>query len=55
MILAGTAQGEVRQGRFLRMPSGTLNSNLWLTLARAMGLEIDSFADSTGVISELLA
>ena len=55
MILAGTAQGEVRQGRFLRMPSGTLNSNLWLTLARVMGLEIDSFADSTGVISELLA
>jgi hypothetical protein len=55
MILAGTAQGMVRQGRFLRMPSGTLNSNLWLTIARVMGLEIDSFADSTGVISELLA
>ena len=55
MILAGTAQGEVKQGRFLKMPSGTLNSNLWLSLARVMGLEIDSFADSTGVISELLA
>ncbi|MEI8367482.1 MAG: DUF1552 domain-containing protein [Planctomycetia bacterium] len=55
MILAGTAQGEVKQGRFLKMPSGTLNSNLWLSLARVMGLEINSFADSTGVISELLA
>lgn len=55
MILAGTAQGEVKQGRFLKMPSGTLNSNLWLSLARVMGLEIDSFADSTGVISELSA
>jgi hypothetical protein len=37
------------------MPSGTLNSNLWLTIAQLMGLEIDSFADSTGVISELWA
>jgi len=55
MIVAGTAQGAVRQGRWLKMPGGTLNSNLWLTIARVMGLEIDSFADSTGVISELLA
>ncbi len=53
MILAGTAQGQVRPGRFLKAPSGTLNSNLWLSIARLMGLEIDSFSDSTGVISEL--
>jgi len=53
MIVAGKARGEIKQGRFIKMKSGTLNSNLWLTFAQLMGLEIDSFADSTGVISDL--
>jgi hypothetical protein len=53
MIVAGKGQGQIKQGRFIRMKSGTLNSNLWLTLAQLMGLEIDSFADSSGVISDL--
>ena len=35
------------------MKSGTLNSNLWLTVAQLMGLEIESYADSTGVVSDL--
>ena len=52
MIVAGKSQGQLKQGRFLKLKSGTLNSNLWLTVARFMGLEIDSFADSTGVISD---
>lgn len=54
-MVAGRAGGQLRQGRFIRMPSGTLNSNLWLTYARLMGLDIESYADSTGVISELWA
>ncbi len=53
MIVAGKAQGQIKQGRFLKCNSGTLNSNLWLTLAQLMGLEIDAYADSTGVISDL--
>lgn len=53
MILAGTGQGQIKQGRFLKCKSGTLNSNLWLTLAKLMGLEIAEFADSSGVISDL--
>lgn len=53
MIVAGKGQGQIKQGRFIKMKSGTLNSNLWLTLAQLMGLEIDSFADSTGVLSDL--
>ncbi len=52
MIVAGKAQGQMKQGRFIKMKSGTLNSNLWLTFAQMMGLEIDSYADSTGVISD---
>ena len=53
MILAGGAQGQIKQGRFIRMKSGTLNSNLWLTLANLMGVEMNSFADSHGVVSDL--
>ena len=53
MIVAGKAQGQIKQGRFIKMKSGTLNSNLWLTFAQLMGFEIDSYADSTGVVSDL--
>ena len=53
MIVAGKAQGQVKQGRFIRCKSGTLNSNMWLSIAKLMGLEIDSFADSTGLISDM--
>ena len=53
MIIAGRARGQIKQGRMIRMPGGTLNSNLWLTVAQLMGLEVDSYADSTGVVSDL--
>ena len=53
LILAGNGRGQIKQGRFIKCKSGTLNSNLWLSLAKLMGLEIDSYADSTGVISHL--
>lgn len=55
MIVAGRAQNQMKQGRFLKVKSGTLNSNLWLSFAQMMGLEIDSYADSTGSISGLWA
>lgn len=53
LIVAGKAQGQIKQGRFIKCKSGTHNSNLWLTIAQLMALEIDSYADSTGVISDL--
>jgi hypothetical protein len=53
LIVAGSAQGQLKQGRFVKCKSGTLNSNMWLTLAQLMGLEIDHYADSSGIISEL--
>ena len=53
LIVAGKAQGQIKQGRFIQSKSGTLNSNMWLTLAKLMGLEMDEYADSTGVISDL--
>ena len=53
LVVAGKAQGQIKQGRYIQCKSGTLNSNMWLTLAQLMGLEIDEFADSTGVISDM--
>ena len=53
MIVAGKGQGQIKQGRLIKCRSGTLNSNLWLTLAKLMGVEIDQYADSSGVISDL--
>ena len=53
LILAGGGQGQVKQGRFIQCKSGTLNSNMWLTLAKLMGVKMDSYADSTGVVSDL--
>ncbi len=37
LIIAGRGQGQIKQGRFIKCKSGTLNSNLWLTLAQLMG------------------
>ena len=53
LIVAGGAQGKIKQGRFVKCKSGTLNSNMWLTIAQLMGVEMDSFADSNGVITDL--
>jgi hypothetical protein len=53
LIVAGKAQGQLKQGRFIQCKGGTLNSNMWLSIAQLMGLEIDAFADSSGVVSEL--
>jgi hypothetical protein len=53
MIIAGTGQGQLKQGRYIQVKSGTLNSNLWLSLAKLMGLEIEAFADSDGLVSDL--
>lgn len=55
MIVAGRAQGQIKQGRHLRMKRGTLTSNLWLTLAQLMGVPLESYADSSGIVSELWA
>ena len=53
LIVAGTGQGQIKQGRFIQCKSGTLNSNMWLTLAKLMGVKTDQYADSSGVISDL--
>ena len=55
LILAGKAQGGLKNGFHLQCPNGTPLSNAWLTIARQMGLEVDRFSNSTGTLSALAA
>lgn len=55
IVVAGSGGGALSTGQHLHCPDGTPLSNLWLTQARLMGLELDRFADSTGVVPQLLA
>ena len=50
IIVAGTGGGKFKTGQHINMPEGTPLANLWLTQARAMGLKMERFADSTGEI-----
>ena len=54
IVVAGGGKNVIG-GQHINMPEGTPLANLWLTQARMMGLEIDRFADSTGMIDQLLA
>ena len=53
IIVAGKGGGRIKTGLHVNMPEGTPLANLWLTQARAMGLEMDRFADSTGEIDAI--
>lgn len=53
IIVAGTGRGRLRTGAHYHCPEATPLANLWLTQARAMGLHLDRFADSSGLISPI--
>lgn len=55
IILAGNGSGHFKTGQHINMPEGTPLANLWLTQARAMGIEMERFADSTGEIKAIKA
>ncbi len=55
IIVAGRGGGRLKTGRHLQCAEGTPLANLWLTQATALGLARDRYADSTGVIPEILA
>ena len=54
-IIVGGGGNRVKSGMHINMPGGTPLANLWLTQGKLMGLEISEFADSTGVVSVMLA
>ena len=41
-------------GKFPRVEDGTPLANLWLTQPKALGLKQKRFADSTGMVRQLL-
>jgi hypothetical protein len=50
IVLAGGASGRVKGGRHLRNPKDTTMSNLLLAIIGKLGVERESFGDSTGVM-----
>jgi hypothetical protein len=53
-IIVGGGNGKMKQGgQFIEMPERTTLANLHLTLLHKFGIEQETFADSTGVISAL--
>jgi hypothetical protein len=55
IILAGGGGGKLKGGQHLIFPENTPLANLYLSIANMMGLERDSFADSTGELAEIKA
>jgi hypothetical protein len=56
MLLAGGRQLGFKHGQHVKWKSGTQPaSNLYLTILRQVGCPVDSFKESTGVLSELLS
>ena len=54
IIVAGGGR-RVHSGNHINLPEGTPLANLWLTQARLMGLPMQRFADSSGIIDSLIA
>ncbi len=54
IIVAGSGRGKLKTGQHLNCADGTPLSNLWLTQARAMGVKMERFADSTGAVDSLV-
>ncbi len=51
--IAGHGRGTIRSGRRLRSPEDTPLCNLYLSMLHNVGIEADSFGDSTGTIDGL--
>ncbi|MCU0981941.1 MAG: hypothetical protein MUF25_22540 [Pirellulaceae bacterium] len=51
--MAGSGGGKLKTGFHLECQDGTPLANLWLTQAKAVGLERDRYADSTGELPGL--
>ena len=55
VVVAGRAGGALRTGFYKNHPGTVPLANLWLTLLRAFGGTRPRFADSTGVLTDVLA
>ena len=55
IVMAGSANGQLRTGGVVNCPHDTPLANLWLLQAQLMGTGLKRFADSTGPLDSLLA
>ncbi len=53
ILLAGKGNGTLKPGRHVRFPSETPLTNLHLSLLDRMGVEVEAFGDSTGMLKGL--
>jgi len=53
IVLGGRGGGTLRTGRHIASPTRTPLCNLWLSMLRRMGIDLDRFSDSTGEIEGL--
>ena len=58
-VIAGNLGGRLKTGQHIQNPVGQNNqppvANVWLTLMQAFGLNVTSFGNSTGTISQIRA
>ena len=54
LVVAGSGGGTMKLGKHVHCRAGTPLANLWLTQLRCLGINRESYADSTGTLGELL-
>ncbi|MFO0587131.1 MAG: DUF1552 domain-containing protein [Polyangiaceae bacterium] len=55
ILIAGSAGGKLKEGVHYRSPASENTSKVLLTLARAMGLAMDSYGDGPGMVTSSLS
>jgi hypothetical protein len=51
-LLAGGGAG-IQLGQHIAMPKGSPLCNVWLTLLKGTGIDVEAHGDSTGIVKEL--
>lgn len=54
VVVAGGGGGKLKLGKHVHCPMGTPAANLWLTQLNVLGIERESYADSTGTLADIL-
>jgi len=54
LVVAGGGGGTLKLGKHVHCKTGTPLANLWLTQLQSLGVARESYADSTGTLSEIL-
>ena len=55
LVVAGGGGGTLKLGKHVHCKTGTPLANLWLTQLQCIGIKRESYADSTGAVTGILA